>query len=64
VEWFFFILDQREVLWGNVSEKLKTPPLLPSLGAVWMLCFRKLKMQENAVYRYLARFGQAVFETG
>jgi hypothetical protein len=21
-------------------------------------------MQENAVYRYLARFGQAVFETG
>jgi hypothetical protein len=39
----------------------ETPQLLPSLGAVWMLCFRRLKMQENAVYRYVARFGQAVF---
>jgi hypothetical protein len=37
--------------------------LLPSLGTPWRVCLGNFKMRENAVYRYLGRLGQAVFES-
>jgi hypothetical protein len=60
---FFFIFYSGWSFVKHVSEVLRILPR-PSLGRGAMDAFRKLQDAGNAVYRYSARFGQAVSETG